>query len=230
LPRYIEQIVCLANSRKNSGRCIAGKEVLPHGYGSWIRPISARPSGEVSEEERRFENGEDPRVLDIIDVPLIAAVPMLYQTENHIIASDCYWTKKGWLPWDEVKHLIDTPASIWSNGDSTYYGVNDRVKVEQAATMPHSLILIEPENPNISVQTEGAEFGNPRRRVRANFTHQGVQYRLIVTDPVAERAFLAKPDGRYPLITAYLCLSLGETHTDGYCYKLVAAVISQQPF
>jgi len=101
--------------------------------------------------------------------------------------------------------------------------------VEQAATMTHSLMLIEPENPNIAVQTEGAEFGNPRRRVRANFTHQGVEYRLIVTDPVAERAFLAKPDGRYPMITAYLCVSLGEAHTDGYCYKLVAAVISQQP-
>ena len=229
MPRYIEQIVCLANSRKNSGRCIAGKEVLLHGYGSWIRPVSARPSGEVSEEERRFENGEDPRVLDIIDVPLIVAVPMLHQTENHIIASDCYWTKKGRLPWDEVKHLIDTPASLWSNGDSTYYGVNDRVTVEQAATMTYSLLLIEPENPNISVQTEGAEFGNPRRRVRANFTYQGVQYRLIVTDPVAERAFLAKPDGRYPLITTYLCVSLGEAHTDGYCYKLVAAVINQQP-
>ena len=229
MPRYIEQIVCLANSRKNSGRCIAGKEVLPNGYGSWIRPISARPSAEISEEERRFENGEDPRVLDIIDVPLIAAVPMLHQTENHIIASDCYWIKKGRLPWAEVKHMIDTPAALWSNGDSTYYGLNDRVKVEQAATMTHSLLLIEPENPNISVQTDGAEFGNPRRRVRANFTYQGMEYRLIVTDPVAERAFLAKPDGRYPLITAYLCLSLGEAHTDGYCYKLVAAVMSQQP-
>jgi hypothetical protein len=229
LPRYIEQIVCLANSRKNSGRCIAGKEVLPHGYGLWIRPISARPSAEVSEEERRFFNGEDPRGLDIIDVPLIAAAPMLHQTENHIIASDCYWTKKGRLPWAEVKHLIDTPTALWSNGDSTYYGVNDRVTVEQASTMTHSLLLIEPEDPNVSVQTEGAEFGNTRRRVRAIFTYQGVEYLLIVTDPVAERAFLAKPDGRYPLITTYLCVSLGEAHTDGYCYKLVASLISNQP-
>ncbi len=229
MPRYIEQIVCLANSRKHSGRCIAGKEVLPYGYGVWIRPISARPSGEVSEEERRFENGEDPRVLDIIEVPLIAAVPMLHQTENHIIAADCYWTKKGRLPWNEVKHLIDAPASLWSNGDSTYYGLNDRVKVEQAATMTQSLMLIEPEDPIISVQTDGAEFGNPRRRVRANFAHQGVKYILIVTDPVAERAFLAKPDGRYPMTDTYLCVSLGEAHTDGYCYKLVAALISKQP-
>jgi hypothetical protein len=155
---------------------------------------------------------------------------MLHQTENHIIASDCYWTKKGRLPWAELKHLIDKPAPLWFNGDSTYLGLNDRVSVEYAAKMTNSLMLIEPETLIISVQPEGAAFGNPRRRVRAHFVYQGLKYVLIVTDPVAERAFLAKPDGCYPLTTTYLCVSLGEAHTDGYCYKLVAAVISKQPF
>jgi hypothetical protein len=226
---YIKTIVCLANSRKHSGRCIAGKEILPRGYGSWIRPISARPSAEISEEERRFENGEDPRVLDIIDVPMISAAPFLHQTENHIIDADYYWTKKGKLPWAELQNLIDKPASLWSKSDSTYYGLNDRVKVEHASKMTNSLMLIEPETLNIAVQTEGTEFGNPRRRVRANFTYQGVKYSIVITDPIAERTFLAKPDGRHPLRSTYLCVSLGEAYTDGYCYKLVAAVISKQP-
>jgi len=137
---YVKKIVCLANSRKHSGRCIAGKEVLPRGYGSWIRPISARPSAEISEEERRFENGKDPRVLDIIDVPMIAAVPLLHQTENHVIDAGYYWTKKGQLPWAELKHLIDKPAPLWFNGDSTYSGLNDRVSVEHAAKMTNSLM------------------------------------------------------------------------------------------
>jgi hypothetical protein len=160
---------------------------------------------------------------------MIATAPRLHQTENHIIDSDYYWTKRGVLPWAKLKQLIDKPASLWLNVDSTYLGLNDRVSVEHACEMTNSLMLIEPDTLNISVEPEGAAFGNPRRRVRAHFAHQGQQYILIVTDPVAERAFLAKPNGRFPLTNTYLCVSLGEAHTDGYCYKLVASIISQQP-
>jgi hypothetical protein len=56
-----------------------------------------------------------------------------------------------------------------------------------------------------------------------------VDYGLIVTDPAAERAFLAKEDGTYPLTNAYFCISLGEAHTDGSCYKLVATMIGKDP-
>lgn len=172
----------------------------------------------------------DPRVLDIIEVPMIGPASLLHQTENHIIDADYYWTKVGVLPWAELKHLIDKPASLWLNGDSTYYGLNDRVKVEHASQITNSLLLIRPETLKICVEKEGEEFGNPRRRVRADFTYRGQKYILIVTDPVAERAFLAKPNGHYPLTATYLCISLGEPHTDGKCYKLVATVISKQPF
>lgn len=77
--------------------------------------------------------------------------------------------------------------------------------------------------------TEGAEFGNPRRRVRADFEHASTNYSIIVTDPVAERTLLAKPNAEYKMNDTYLCISLGEAHTDGSCYKLVAAVISKRP-
>ena len=182
-----KDIVCLANSRKHSGRCVAGKEVLADGYGKWIRPVSARPSAEISEEERRYENGVLARVLDIIRIPIIGATPQLYQSENYVIDAEYYWVKKDELSWGDVKQLVDKPVPLWTSNDSTYYGLNDRVKVDIAAKLHNSLMLIDPEDLTIKVVTEGTEFGNARRRVRADFKHAGTYYSLIVTDPVAEK-------------------------------------------
>lgn len=220
-------IVCLANSRKYSGRCIAGKEVVGQAYGTWIRPVSMRPSAELSEDERRYENGVCPAVFDIIKIPVIGADPHFYQSENYVIDAKYYWNKVGEITWSDVKQLVDKPVPLWVSGDSTFHGHNDRVKLDDASKLKNSLVLIEPEDLIIRVAVEGADFGDPRRRLRALFRHAGTHYSLAVSDPAAEKALLAKPDGDYKMADKYLCISLGEPHTDGWCYKLVAAVIGK---
>ncbi len=81
---YTKTIACLANSRKppSGGRCVAGREVTPSGFGAWIRPVSVRPTQEISEEERRYQDGTDPQVLDVIAIQLASAQPQLHQKEN----------------------------------------------------------------------------------------------------------------------------------------------------
>src|SRR5580658_3890257 len=96
-------IVCLANSRRLSGRSIAGKEILADGYGKWIRPASI---------------------------------------ENYVIDAEYYWVKNNELSWSDVKRLVDKPAAIWTNNHSTYDGLNDRVKIDIAARLNTSLMLI----------------------------------------------------------------------------------------
>ena len=69
-----KRIVCLANARTLTGRCIAGREWIAGRLpGSWVRPVSER--GDVSEYERQYEDGAEPRVLDIIDIPVIEPRP-----------------------------------------------------------------------------------------------------------------------------------------------------------
>jgi hypothetical protein len=227
---YSRKIVCLANSRKPAGRCVAGREVLENAYGGWIRPVSVRPSGEVSLEERRYENGRDPQILDVITIPMIAAIPRVHQTENHMIDAEQYWTKEAALAWADLPSLVEKPASLWLNGASTYHGTNDCVSQADAAQLGSSLFLISPDTLNVRVQTEGGMFGPAKKRVRADFRYNGTGYNFIVTDPVAEQAFLPRNEGVFPVNAAYLCVSLTEAYGgDGKCHKLVATIIAEQP-
>lgn len=226
---YSKKIVCLATSRKPSGRCVAGKEALDDGYGGWIRPVSVRPSAEISLEERRYENGREPRILDVVEIPMLTPVPRVHQTENHMIDQSFYWTKRDALTWDDVAEFVDRPAALWTNGNSTYHGRNDKVTQELASQFTNSLFLIEPETCNVQVQLEGGTFAPAKRRVRADFRYNGVPYNFVVTDPVAEQAFLAQENGVYPLNEAYLCISLTEAYEgDGCCHKLVATILTEE--
>ena len=122
----VKPIVCLANSRKLYGRCVAGREWIDGRAGRWIRPVSEREHQEVSEYERQYEDGRDPRVLDVIDVPVPGPRPRDYQTENRLLDSGYYWEKVGGLSWFDLPVLVDPVAPLWLDGHSTYHGLNDQ--------------------------------------------------------------------------------------------------------
>lgn len=103
MPKYVKTLLCLANSRKTTGRCIAGRELVNGRLGDWIRPVSGRENGELSEEERQFEDGRDPRVLDVIQVPMLEARPHAFQVENHLIDPDYYWALERTATWAEAR-------------------------------------------------------------------------------------------------------------------------------
>lgn len=221
----VKQIVCLANSRKLSGRCIAGKEWdAQHGAGEWIRPVSNREDEAVSEHERQYPDGSDPRVLDVLRVPVIKHVPAPPQTENWRLDPERYWKPAGRYPRYSLHRLVDTPAVLWMNGCHTYHGRNDHVPSEQAGEIVTSLRLIRVKRLALEVFAPGEAFGNPKRRVQGRFSHAGSEYRLWVTDPVWERKYLGKLDGSYSIGECCLTISLGEPYR-GAVYKLIAAVI-----
>lgn len=227
---YVKRIVCLANSFKTGGSCIAGRIVLGSGkYGGWLRPVSARPTQEVWTSECRYKNKEHPKLLDIIEVPLLKAVPHNHQTENHVIDATSRWVKTGELPFDELESLRERPESLWINSDSTETGTLNCISQSEAGTLRDSLVLIKKKNFTIEVGSK-TWGGRTKKIYRGNFRYNGTDYSLNLTDPVATNAFTAKDEGEYLLNDVYLCISLTEPYVkDGRCHKLVAAIISNPP-
>lgn len=216
------EIVCLANSRKISGRCIVGKIILEH---KWMRPVSNRDSEEISEEERRYENGQMPKLLDIISIPVKKHKPQLFQNENYLIDDDYHWEKRGEFS-SSLDNLLDAPNDLWGTQSSSYQGQYDRISENMSVNYEESLYLIKPQSLKIIVRIEGQEFDNAKRKVRAEFQYNETTYIFPVTDPVIEKKYLSGENGEFALHieNVYLCVSVGLPYK-GYCYKFLASII-----
>ena len=184
----VKRIVCLANSRKFSGRCVAGKEIADGRVASWIRPVSARRGEEVSEHERQYQDGSDPRVMDVVDIPLLEFQPKHYRQENWLLDPKQYWVKVGRAECCELDSFVDPAEALWTNGHSTSTGVNDRIPLPTAVALRSSLRLVRVESLTLFVSAPGEVFGNPKRRVQGRFRYRQTDYWLWVTDPKYERA------------------------------------------
>ncbi len=217
---YIKTIVCFANSRKTSGRCIAGKEWKDGNAGEWVRPVSNRSTHELSEVERRYQDGQYPQLLDVITVPCIRAEPQTHQRENHIIDSNSHWSRQDRLAWRDIRSWLDSPSSLWSVGDGSFAYLNNRVSIGQEEGT--SIYLLQVDLLRLLVGPKASEY--PKRIVRGEFSYQGDDYRMAVTDPVIERQYLKEANGQYEIRDPVLCISLSDAYED-YYYKLIASVL-----
>lgn len=221
---YQYQMICLANSRKLSGRCVAGKITDGQKKGTWIRPVGTSQTHEITERDRGYANGASAQKLDIIKVTYRSQQVPSFQCENHVIDDAVYWEKTGEVALADLVQWVDTPNALWENVDSSYSGTNDRVPDNLLTQPRQTLYLIRPENVRVTVAAEGAAFGDAKRNVRATFTYNRIQYALMITDPLVEQYYKGLGDGKYhPDNISYFTISLGETHK-GFAYKLIAAV------
>ncbi len=227
---YEHTILCLANSRKPpSGRCIAGKVWDDGVSGPWLRPVSARHSHEVSEEERRYPDGQTAQVLDIIAIPLIESKPFFFQHENHVLDNGYYWQKRAVAKWGDVRACVDTfDPEFWSNSIDSYHGTNDKIAEGAVLRFGSSLKLIEVSDLELRVQMEDGFQGRPgKRKVRGQFIYNRQRYLLSVSDAALEDDYLRRGEGRYRIGIAVLCISLVEVF-HGFSYRVIASAITPQ--
>ena len=215
-----KRIVCLANSRKLGGCCIAGKELLPGGKpGPWFRPVSNREHEEVSLREIRCLDGAIPQVLEVLDVPVLQAKPKDYQQENWLLDPERRWSRVDTIDRNILSAWVDSVDALWHNGDSSSSGVNNRVPEDAANALRTSLCLIPVDNFDLHVSTYGG-----KKRIQGHFIYKSDEYNIAITDHEYEYVFGQKPIGIYPLGKCLLTVSLGEPF-EGYAYKLIAAII-----
>ncbi len=105
------QIICLANSKKHSDRCIAGIEIVT---GKWIRPVSDLDDGRVPRNICLVDDRE-PRSLEILEIPLASDGPG-YECENRsILPGEWSLVRKASLM-ETVQYLEEEILySSWSN-------------------------------------------------------------------------------------------------------------------
>lgn len=218
------RFICLANSQKLGGRCIAGLRVDGRG---WIRPVSESPTGELYPRHYRLQDGSEPQLLDLLEIDFDRPAPERHQPENFLIAGRSWRLVERPVHRKYIRlldyHLVQGPELFGNN--------SDRVASATFTDTPAecSLVLVEPEDLRwyITDDIKG------RRQTRSLFKLYGQHYKLVITDISWQSRINHLEYGTYPFTEAgmdgnqriILTISLGEPF-GGQCYKLVAAVIT----
>lgn len=221
-------LVCLANSVKQGGRCVAGINIET---GEWVRPVSDLDDGRLLQSHYLTDEGHEPIPGNIIRIFLTDSAPQAYQPENWEIANKSWELVKE----NPNKKAIRVIRDSIESGSNLFGDNNASISYEKIKQSPvsNSLALIQPENPQFYVKERSGNRNQPRTVFELN----GIEYDLSVTDPKWRRKIrssetLSEMDLRYEPASAYIdesaelvfTISLGSPHK-GYCHKLVAAII-----
>ncbi len=211
------QIICLANSKKEGERCIAGIDVQT---GEWIRPVSSRKDGAITPEMRLIDSKE-PQLLDILEIPLELNGPDEgFQPENRLLNNGC-WKRIGCVTPQNILKYCEKDSVILHNR-------LDHVLFSYFRMIPEakwkSLQLIR--NKHVVFKSEGWKS---KIKWRARFRYGNLFRRmdLTITDPVILQRL---NDGELINSDCILTISLAmpwspDNATAKRCYKLIAGVV-----
>lgn len=213
-------LLCLANSRREGGRCIAGIDLKS---GKWIRPVKSDGSP-FTISEVSYKNDTSPRVLDKIKIRVLRSNVTYYHPEDCIVDQHFRWERIGCCGRKDISRYVDVAAPYLFKDN------HDRLSARDLENQPLSKSLMLVRVTSITFRKMWGQ-NKSRPQIRALFKHRGSEYNLVVTDDTWEGIF-AKRDGPYwdmgdhPFKdTFYLTIGMGEKF-GSYHYKLVVAVIT----
>lgn len=212
-----KSIICLGNSYKNGGRCLAGIEVKKtfNGYSvvknydgspKWIRPVMANDNQGIPESMVKSFG-----LFDILDIDVMHDVPSGAHSENVHFRSI-----------NKVGHYNGSLTALCDDNHSLIFGNRGKAVPEEIfCAGGYSLMFVKPEN--LFIETQYDDYGHEKYRIQ--FSYKGNRYDFPLTDPEyismlqrgSRKSGLRKND-------IYLTLSLGVNYNDWH-YKLVAGVV-----
>jgi ATP-dependent DNA helicase RecQ len=213
-------VICLANSRKHGARCIAG---IDPDSGHWIRPVSDLDDGRI-EKKIRLVEGEEPRLLDVLYIPLADNGPDFgFESENRTVMPGAWSVGGRFAPGDLSPFCCRLPHVL--HNDDNYVTAQ-----YLRALPPHerkTLALIEATDFEV-FSTGLSTTGGQKWHARFSSTHSR-PVTGIVTDPVlVARLENGRRPGSHCLVTVSLSMPWKPTDWDDEddpCWKLVAGVI-----
>ncbi len=201
------KIVCLANSYKEGGRCIAGIDL---DTSEWVRPVSNQAGGTLPADDVSSIS-----ILDVVEVSLGGDAPDEgCQPENRLICGN--WKKIGKMEPKDLLDYCEDDRVILHNSEKS-------IPIEDFRTLPRerwkSLQLVRQTNATFKY-TDWLEG----RKYKARLWLSGVKsLDLPITDPnIRCRLNNNEKISRNCIITVSLATPWKK---DNKCYKVVAGVI-----
>lgn len=202
----METIVIFANSVKHGQHCIAGKSLAT---GQWIRPVADASGKELDHEQVKYRNPYGRylvKPLQKIQMELGDNVPLPHQPENYLITNR-EWLQQYKIEPHEVPPFLDSPEDLWGHG----HAVDTNMINLGLVTIQQSLYLISATDLNL--------YRNEENKRRIEFSYNGANYDLPVTDPNFDALLSGGKENH-----GFICVSLGEVY-NGRHYKIAAAII-----
>ncbi|MDY6380305.1 MAG: AAA family ATPase [Bacteroidales bacterium] len=224
--------ICLANSFKYGGRCIAGIEIRlsedgktfrvvdDQGEPRWMRPVQR----ETNHKEIPTETARNIRILDVIELSNTEACGTGCQNENF------YYSRMRIIK--SLPFSQKVLQALLSKRDFVLHSQGRFLTHMEYCANKGSLMLIEPEEPEI-IREEKIKEGIKKIQYKARFLYKGNEYLVSVTDP----RYLERMEGysnvpligKFPTGTFYFAISLTEepVEVDNQLqhYKLIAGII-----
>lgn len=211
----LTKFVCLANSYKEGGRCLAGVQldgdnnpVIINRRPKWVRPICHTPHQEIPAILVK-----DVHVLDVLQVDVTELPPPSYQSENAFFDAGSIQVL-GQFRKEEVASLCDIRPLIFG-------GKGKAVSEERIELLGYSLMMVNTREFEV-IDRVYDDSGVPQTRLV--FTYNLNTYDLPITDPLFLHQYKLNPEILDDVDQLYLTLSLGVNWNHWY-YKLVGCVI-----